>query len=262
MSTVGKSSKDFPLPIFPALMASTKRDASCARQDPFSVWVCERHFRSDKQLPRYWCVPSSLFRVNCRGAASSTSSIRSPMMSAATSAWRSPDSHRGIQCWYTRSLRFEPSVELVGEPAHKNNFSYLGPVALYGTFETNRVVLQKYLMVKWWMFNYSLLLCEPTHKYAFHHCPDLLTIEGTLGNQRFELEGKSVKSVCYKLITAFWVFVRVQSTWRICYLFISKGGEEVLKFVSAVSLGETNYFVDFSSHDSPALRMNRKMVTM
>lgn len=158
VSTVGKSSKDFPLPIFPALMASTKRDASCARQDPFSVWVCERHFRSDKQLHRSWCVPASLFRVNCRGAASSTSSIRSPMMSAATSAWRSPDSHRGIQCWYTISLRFEPSVELVGEPAHKNTFSYLEPVALCGTFETNRVVLQKYLMAKWWMcdmmFNY------------------------------------------------------------------------------------------------------------
>lgn len=41
-----------------------------------------------------------------------------------------------------------------------------------------------------------------------------------------------------------------------CYLLICKGGEELLKLVGAVSLGETDDFVDFSSHDSPALRKN------
>lgn len=30
---------DFPLCIFPTLTASTKRDPSCARQGPDSVWV-------------------------------------------------------------------------------------------------------------------------------------------------------------------------------------------------------------------------------
>lgn len=39
-----------------------------------------------------------------------------------------------------------------------------------------------------------------------------------------------------------------------CYLFICKGGEELLKFVSTVSLGQSNYLVDFSSHYLPAKR--------
>ena len=45
-----------------------------------------------------------------------TSSISSPMMSDATSVWRSPDSHRGMQCWYRSSLRLAPSGALGGEP--------------------------------------------------------------------------------------------------------------------------------------------------
>lgn len=37
VSTVGNSSRDFPLPIFPTFMASTKIDASCAREGPDNV---------------------------------------------------------------------------------------------------------------------------------------------------------------------------------------------------------------------------------
>lgn len=56
VSTVGKSSKDFPLPIFPALMASTNRDASCARLEPFSLWVCGSHSRSVRWLPDIYAM--------------------------------------------------------------------------------------------------------------------------------------------------------------------------------------------------------------
>lgn len=44
------------------------------------------------------------------------------------------------------------------------------------------------------------------------------------------------------------------------YLFICDGGKEIQKFICPVLLGQTNYFVEFSSHDLPALRMNWTMV--
>lgn len=81
-----------------------------------------------------------------------------------------------------------------------------------------------------------------------------------MGKQRFELDDKAVKTGV--LPTNHCILTSRSGTVSGCYLFVCEGGEEVLKFVSAVSLGERNYFVDFSSHDSPALGVSRKMETI
>lgn len=157
VSTVGKSSKDFPLPIFPALMASTKRDASCARQEPFRVWVCERHLTSLMRLHGYFRKPASAFWLSsyCHDSEWTAEEQRLPPASGAQWCQLQPqfeDPQTRIE-EYSAGTQEVCGLNLLWsllENLHKDVFSYSETMALCGNFET--IAKLKHHIVKWWMW--------------------------------------------------------------------------------------------------------------